>query len=83
MLACWGGYVFETGDMAFDKLSRRTKAQWAKHKIIGRRPAGQYLGPDERTVKISGVVFPNDDGAGAAAQGLRADAVGRLAAAKN
>ncbi|MGD0564560.1 MAG: phage tail protein [Roseiarcus sp.] len=74
MLACWGGYVFETGDMAFDKLSRRTKAQWAKHKIIGRRPAGQYLGPDERTVKISGVVFPNDDGAGAAAQVIALEA---------
>ncbi len=60
MLACWGGYVFEMGAMAFDKLSRQTRARWKEHEIIGRRPAGQYLGPDKRTVKLTGVVFPND-----------------------
>jgi phage protein U len=74
MLMCWGGAVFEMGNMAFDKLGRQTKAQWAEHKIIGRRPAGQYLGPDKRTLKISGVVFPNDDGAGAAAQVIALEA---------
>lgn len=68
MLATWGGFTFEMGGLAFDKLSRHTKARWHEHPIIGRRPAGQYLGPDKRTLKISGVTFPNDDGAGAAAQ---------------
>jgi hypothetical protein len=74
MLMCWGGYVFEMGAMAFDQLSRQVKAQWAEHKIIGRRPAGQYLGPDKRTLTIHGVTFPNDDGAGAAAQALALEA---------
>ena len=68
MLMAWGGYVFEMGAMAFDKLTRQTKARWKDHEIIGRRPAGQYLGPDKCTLTISGVTFPNDDGAGAAAQ---------------
>ena len=68
MLMCWGGSVFEAGAMAFDKLARQTKARWKDHEIIGRRPAGQYLGPDKQPLTISGVTFPNDDGAGPAAQ---------------
>ena len=28
MLMAWGPYVFEAGAMAFDKLSRQTKARW-------------------------------------------------------
>jgi len=68
MLMAWGPYVFEAGAMAFDKLSRQTKARWKIHEIIGRRPAAQYLGPDNRTLTIVGVVFPNDDAAGAADQ---------------
>ena len=74
MLMCWGGTVFEMGALAFDKLARQTKAQWEEHEIIGRRPAGQYLGPDKRTLTISGVTFPNDDGAGPAAQVLALEA---------
>jgi phage protein U len=74
MLMCWGDTVFETGAMAFDKLARQTKARWKDHEIIGRRPAGQYLGPDKRTLTISGVTFPNDDGAGPAAQVLALEA---------
>jgi phage protein U len=74
MLMAWGGYVFETGAMAFDKLARQTKARWKDHEIIGRSPAGQYLGPDKRPLTISGVTFPNDDGAGPAAQVLALEA---------
>lgn len=69
MLMCWGGYTFEQGGMAFDKLSRQTKARWKNHEIIGRRPAGQYLGPDTRTVTISGIVFSDDGAAGMAQVG--------------
>jgi hypothetical protein len=68
MLMGWGGYVFEMGAMAFDKLARQTKARWKEHEIIGRRPAGQYLGPDRRSLTLTGVVFPLDDGSAAAAQ---------------
>jgi hypothetical protein len=74
MLLAWGGFTFESGGQAFDKLARQTGGRWKDHEIIGRRPAGQYLGPDKRTLTISGVTFPNDDGAGPAAQVLALEA---------
>jgi len=74
MLLAWGSFTFESGGQAFDKLARQTGGRWKDHEIIGRRPAGQYLGPDKRTLTISGVTFPNDDGAGPAAQVLALEA---------
>jgi len=67
MLAAWGPFVFDAPAPSFDQLTRETSARWAKHEIIGRRPAGQYLGPGEKAVKLKGVVFPLDDGAAAGA----------------
>ena len=62
MLAAWGGFIFEAPAPAFDKLTRNTTARWKDHDIIGRRPAGQYLGPGKMTVTLTGVTFPADDG---------------------
>ncbi len=72
MLAAWGPFLFDIGALDFDKLTRETRGRWHEHPIIGRRPAGQFLGPGKKTVAISGVTFPNDDGVGAQAaiQGL-------------
>jgi phage protein U len=74
MLMAWGGFIFEMGGLDFNKLGRETAARWHDHPIIGRRPAGQYLGPDKKPLKISGVTFPNDDGSGPASQVLALEA---------
>ena len=68
MLIAWGGFTFEMGAMAFDRLTRNAEARWKDHDIIGRRPAGQFLGPGKRTLTLVGVVFAAEDGQGAAAQ---------------
>lgn len=60
----WGPYAFEANGMGYEELTHQAGGRWKDHEIIGRRPAGQYLGPDKETVKIKGVVFPLDNGAG-------------------
>ena len=68
MLLGWGRFVFEMEGVAFERLRAMTEARWADHPIIGRRPAGQYLGPGRERLILSGVIFAAEDGAGAEAQ---------------
>ena len=74
MIAAWGPFLFDIGGLDLDKLTRMVGARWHDHDIIGRRPAGQFLGPAKKTVKITGVSFPADDGIGgpAALSGMEA-----------
>lgn len=58
MLMGWGPHRFEVGGAAFEELRRRVEARWEKHAIIGRRPAGQYLGPGEDIVALRGTIYP-------------------------
>jgi phage protein U len=58
VLMGWGPFRFECGRTAFEQLRERAAGRWEKHAIIGRRPAGQYLGPDEETVTLRGTIFP-------------------------
>ena len=67
VLMAWGPFQFETGAAAYEELRHRASSRWERHDIIGRRPAGQYLGPGEETVSLRGTVFPDVTGAGSAA----------------
>ena len=68
MLLAWGGFTFEMGGVAFERLRAFAEARWKEHEIIGRQPAGQYLGPGRQRLILTGVVFAAEDGAGAQAQ---------------
>ena len=74
MLAAWGPFLFDIGGLDFERLARSAGARWHEHAIIGRRPAGQFLGPAKKMVTITGITFPNDDGVAgqAALQGMEA-----------
>ncbi len=68
MLLAWNGFLFEMGGVAFDRLRRLSEARWRDHEIIGRAPAGQYLGPGRERITLTGVIFTAEDGASAEAQ---------------
>jgi phage protein U len=70
MMMAWGPHTFEAGQMAYDEFVLEAGGRWKDHEIIGRRPAGQYLGPAKEPVKLKGVFFPLD--ARAASAALRA-----------
>jgi phage protein U len=68
MLMGWGPHRFEAAGVAFDELRQRAAGRWKDHDIIGRRPAGQYLGPAVEPLRLKGVVFPEYDGRAAREQ---------------
>lgn len=68
MLLGWNGFAFEMGGVAFERLRQITEARWREHEIIGRQPAGQYLGPGRQRIVLTGVIFTAEDGASAEAQ---------------
>lgn len=68
VLMGWGPHRFTVGGMAYEELRRHVHARWEKHPIIGRRPAGQYLGPGEDEVRLRGTIYPIAQGGGLAAQ---------------
>ena len=58
VLLAWGPHYFTIGSMSYEELRQRAEGRWEKHAIIGRRPAGQYLGPGEEPVTVQGTVYP-------------------------
>lgn len=67
----WGPHAFEANGMGYEELTHQAGGRWKDHEIIGRRPTGQYMGPDKESVKLKGVVFPLDNGA-ASVRGVKA-----------
>lgn len=66
VLMAWGPHRFEVGAVAYEDLHHRVAGRWERHPIIGRRPAGQYVGPDEEAVVLRGTIYPIDQGGGLA-----------------
>jgi len=58
VLMGWGQFRFTVGGNAFERLRERVGGRWEKHPIIGRRPAGQYLGPDDESITLIGTIYP-------------------------
>ncbi len=67
MLLAWGPYMFESHRASYEELRHRAGGHWAEHRIIGRAPVGQYLGPEEEVISLRGTIFPLDAGGGASA----------------
>lgn len=67
VLMAWGPFQFTVGAAAYEQFIHSFGARWEKHPIIGRRPAAQYLGPQDELVRLRGTIFPDATGAGSAA----------------
>lgn len=56
MIGYFGGIVFETSDqriLTFSGFTRDTASRWAKHEVLGRKPANEFIGPDLDTVTFT------------------------------
>ena len=52
----FGEVVFSTSDqriLNFDNMKQSVSGQWSKHKLIGRKPKGEFNGADLRKVTFS------------------------------
>ncbi len=72
MLAALGMFVFETASAPFEELSRRRAWRHERTKRFGARDAGQYVGPGEDQVTISGAIVPGITGGYSAIEQLAA-----------
>lgn len=73
-LLAWGALRFEAGATSYERLAQRFRARWERHPIIGRRPAGQFLGPDDEGIVLRGTVYPGVIGAKDPIEAARDDA---------
>lgn len=58
MLMTYGLFVFGLSTAAYDELQRQTSWRQSKQSRVGRRPERQYLGVDDETITLSGVLMP-------------------------
>ena len=53
-----GYFVFSLYTLAYQDLQRQIAWRHASTSRVGARPANQYLGPDDETLTLSGVLLP-------------------------
>ncbi len=89
MLMSLGMFAFELGTATYQELARKTDWRHAETPRFGARPAGQFLGPGQDNISLSGVIFPGVSGKHEALRTLRSlgdqgesaplvDAIGRV-----
>lgn len=71
MMMSLGMFGFSLPTAAYQELQRRTSWSHAETKRLGARPAGQFLGPGDDKITLSGVLFPEVAGDPAALDELR------------
>ncbi len=58
VMAGLGALRFEVSDLNFQSLERGFEYRWVAQERLGRRPAQQFMGPGEETVKLDGTIYP-------------------------
>ncbi len=58
MMMSLGVFVFEIGTLPYQELRRRTDWRHASSSRVGARPAGQFVGPGEDRISLSGWIAP-------------------------
>lgn len=53
-----GMFIFGLPRTAYDEMERRAAWRWGESDRFGARPAGQFLGPGEEKLRLSGVLVP-------------------------
>ncbi|MCF6344182.1 MAG: phage tail protein [Devosiaceae bacterium] len=74
IIASLGPFAFEAHGFGLSEVGRSLKTPWATVKVPGGFDKLQWLGGDSESVKISGVLFPNEFGGLASLAGIKAAA---------
>lgn len=53
-----GMFVFDLPTLAYDQLQRRSTWRHATSDRVGARPAGQYVGPGDDNISLTGLLAP-------------------------
>ena len=59
VLLSLGDYQFGMSTAAHDSMQESTAWRWVTQYRLGRDPALQYVGPGQRTLKLSGTIYPH------------------------
>ncbi|WP_027390859.1 phage tail protein [Chrysiogenes arsenatis] len=54
-----GVFRFALDTAAYQQLVRSAQYRWGSQERLGRRPARQFLGQGEESVKLSGIIYPH------------------------
>jgi len=57
VLLSLGGFRFEVSGPSYEGLEHSTSARWAKLDRLGAKPARQFVGPGDETIKLSGTIY--------------------------
>ena len=58
MMMSLGFFVFSLHTAAYQELQRQLAWRHASVPRVGDRPASQYIGPDDETITLAGVLLP-------------------------
>ena len=58
MMMALGFFVFSLHTAAYQELQRQLAWRHASVPRVGDRPASQYIGPDDETITLAGVLLP-------------------------
>ena len=58
MMMALGLFVFSLSTLPYQELKRRRGWRFASNNRVGRKPARQYVGEDDETISLSGVLLP-------------------------
>ncbi|MBU9246607.1 phage tail protein [Burkholderia multivorans] len=58
MMMALGLFVFSLSTLPYQELKRRRGWRYASNNRVGRKPARQYVGEDQETIVLSGVLLP-------------------------
>ncbi|NNC24247.1 phage tail protein [Salinisphaera sp. USBA-960] len=62
MMMSYGQFVFGLSTAAYDELQRQTAWRHPTSDRVGARPAHQYLGPGDDTIRLRGELLPHFTG---------------------
>lgn len=53
-----GSHQFEVLPLSYQQLTQRAEYRWPSLERLGREPALQFMGPGQKRIQISGLLFP-------------------------
>lgn len=54
-----GPYRFSVSSLNIEELDRSWEYRWEAVNRVGARPAMQFIGPGEETVRLKGLIYPH------------------------
>lgn len=72
MMMALGQFVFSIATLAYQELQRQTTWRHPSNSRVGARPARQFTGPGDDTMRLSGLLAPEVTGSTVALDDLRA-----------